>query len=93
MRHRDQPSFSHHLYEGNSDEVIEDVASGRVNVGVFHFDNRKRKEMVELLESRGLEYHFLTNVEPHIVISRKHPLLLQHKPVNLHTLSEYGFLW
>lgn len=93
MRHRDQPSFSHHLYEGNSDEVIEDVASGRVNVGVFHFDNRKRKEMMELLESKGLEYHFLTNVEPHIVISRKHPLIQQHKSVNLHTLSEYGFLW
>ena len=28
LRHRDQPSFSHRLYEGNSDEVIEDVVSG-----------------------------------------------------------------
>lgn len=93
MRHRNQPSFAHHLYEGNADDVIEDVASGRVNVGVFHFDNRKHNEIVSLLASKGLEYHFLTNVEPHIVISRKHPLLQQHKPVNLHTLSEYGFLW
>ena len=42
LRHRDQPSFSHRLYEGNSDEVIEDVVSGRVDVGVFHFDSRKR---------------------------------------------------
>ncbi len=46
-----------------------------------------------LLESKGLEYHFLANIEPHIIISRKHPLLLQQKPVNLHTLAEYGFLW
>ena len=45
LRHRDQPSFSHRLYEGNSDEVIEDVVSGRVDVGVFHFDSRKRREM------------------------------------------------
>ncbi len=93
MRHKDQPSFSHRLYEGNSDEVIEDVVSGRVNVGVFHFDSRKRKEMTELLESKGLKYHFLANVEPHIVISRKHPLLQQNRPVTLHTLAEYGFLW
>lgn len=93
LRHRDQPSFSHRLYEGNSDEVIEDVVSGRVDVGVFHFDSRKRREMEALLESKGLEYHFLANIEPHIIISRKHPLLLQQKPVNLHTLAEYGFLW
>ena len=81
MRHKDQLSFSHRLYEGNSDEVIEDVVSGRVNVGVFHFDSRKRKEMEELLESKGLKYHFLSNVEPHIIISRNHPLLEQRKPV------------
>ena len=93
MRHKDRPSFSHRLCEGNSDEVIEDVASGRVNVGVFHFDNRKRKEMTEFLASKGLDYHFLANVEPLIIISRKHPLIQQRRPVNLHTLSEYGFLW
>lgn len=93
MRHKAQPSFSHRLYEGNSDEVIEDVGSGRVDVGVFHFDSRKRKEMLELLKSKGLKYHFLTNVEPHIVISRNHPLIQQNRPVTLHTLAEYGFLW
>lgn len=93
MRHKDRPSYSHRLYEGNSDEAIEDVVSGRVNVGVFHFDSRKRKEMTEQLEEKGLEYHFLANVEPHIVISNKHPLILQNRPVNLHTLAEYGFLW
>ena len=69
------------------------MVSGRVDVGVFHFDSRKRREMDALLESKGLEYHFLANIEPHIIISRKHPLLLQQKPVNLHTLAEYGFLW
>lgn len=93
LRHRDQSSFSHRLYEGNSDDVIEDVESGRVDVGVFHFDSRKRREMVALLESKGLRYHFLANIEPHIILSRRHPLLQQKKPVNLHTLSEYGFLW
>ena len=93
MRHKGEPSFSHRLYEGNCDEVIEDVASGRVNVGVFHFDDRRHSEMKKLLQARGLEYHFLAKAEPHIIISRDHPLLREGKPVNLHTLSEYGFLW
>lgn len=93
LRHHDQPSFSHRLYEGNSDDVIEDIESSRVDVGVFHFDSRKRREMDALLESKGLEYHFLANIEPHIILSSRHPLLQHKKSVNLHTLSEYGFLW
>ena len=39
----DQESFTHRLYEGNPDDVIEDVVSGRAAVGIFHFD-RKRRE-------------------------------------------------
>lgn len=93
MRHKNEVSFSHRLYEGNSDEVIEDVVSGRVDIGVFQFDSRKREEMMELLESKGLRYHFLTNIEPQIVISKNHPLIQQNRPVTLHTLAEYGFLW
>ena len=29
LNHQDQPSFSHRLYEGNAEEVIDDVLSGR----------------------------------------------------------------
>ena len=93
IRHKEDPFFSHRLYEGNCDEVIEDVVTGRTNVGVLHFDDRKHRTMVQLMKSKGLEYHFLSKVEPHIIISRNHPLLQQDKPVNLHTLSKYGFLW
>lgn len=93
LRHKKEPSFSHRLYEGNSDEVIEDVVSGRVDVGVFQFDSRKRTEMLSRLKEKGLCYHFLTKIEPQIVISKTHPLILQKKPVTLHTLAEYGFLW
>lgn len=93
MRHKNEHSFSHRLYEGNSDEVIEDVVSGRVDVGVFQFDSRKRREMQARLKEKGLCYHFLTNIEPQIVISKKHPLIQRNKPVTLHTLADYGFLW
>ena len=92
LRHQDQPSFTHRLYEGNPDDVIGDVVSGRADVGVFHFDSKRRREVEETLSSKGLSYRFLAYVEPHIVISKNHPLVVQNKPVNLKTLSEYGFI-
>lgn len=92
MKHQDQPAFTHRLYEGTPDEVIEDVLSGRADVGVFHFDSKRRRAVEEDLSSRGLTYKFLAYVEPHIVISKNHPLIVQKKPVNLKTLSDYCFI-
>lgn len=92
LRYRDQPSFTHRLYEGNPDDVIEDVFSGRADVGVFHFDSRRRDEVERELSAKGLLYRSLAYVEPHIVLSKNHPLVVQKKPVNLKTLSEYGFI-
>lgn len=92
LNHQDQPSFTHRLYEGTPDDVIEDVFSGQADVGVFHFDSKRRESVEELLSSKGLIYRFLAYVEPHIVISKNHPLIVQNKPINLDTLSEYGFI-
>lgn len=92
LRHQDKPSFTHRLYEGNPDDVVDDVFSGRADVGVLHFDSKRRKEMETALSAKGLIYRSLAYVEPHIVISKNHPLIVQNKPVNLQTLSGYGFI-
>lgn len=92
LRHQDQPSFTHRLYEGNPDDVVDDVFSGRADVGVLHFDSKRRKEMETTLSAKGLIYRSLAYVEPHIVISKNHPLIVQNKPINLRTLSGYGFI-
>lgn len=92
LRYRNQPSFNHRLYEGNPDEVIEDVYSGRADVGIFHFDSRRRSEMEEELDGKGLSYRFLAYVEPHIVISKNHPLVMQNKPITLQALKNYGYI-
>ena len=92
LRHKNAPSFSHSLYEGNTEDVIEDVSLGRASVGVIHFDSRNHKEIMNTLKSKGIEYHFLSSKQPHIVISKRHPLVLQNKSVNLQNLSDYGFV-
>lgn len=92
LRHQDQPSFSHRLYEGNPEEVINDVFSGRASVGVFHFDSKRRRELEKLLSAQRMVYRSLAYVEPHIVISKNHPLVLQNKPITLESLAPYGML-
>lgn len=91
LRHEDDPSFVHRLSEGTPEEVIEDVFSGRSDVGVLHFDNRRHGEMRSRLSGQNLDYHFLCYIKPHIVISKNHPLIRSGQPVNLSTLAPYGF--
>lgn len=92
LNYQDRPSFSHRLYEGSPEEVIDDVFSGRATVGIFHFDSKRRREMEKLLSAKGMVYRSLAYVEPHIVISKNHPLVRQHKPITLSALAPYGMI-
>ena len=92
VRHEDQPAFVHRLYEGTPEDVCEDVLTGRSEVGVLHFIRSNHERMERKFASKGLTYHFLAYVEPHIIISKNHPLLQANQPVNLDTLADYGFI-
>ena len=90
QNHEDEPSFSHQLKEGSTEEVIDDVFSGQANIGIIHFDSRRSGELKTSLLSKGLAYHFISYIKPHIVISRKHPLLKENRQISLESLSGYG---
>ena len=92
MKHRDQKTFSHRLYEGSPDEVVEDVFTGRATVGVFHFDRRRRREVENLLSAKHLVYRHLAYAEPHVVLSKNHPLVRGGQPITLRSLSPYGVI-
>lgn len=91
-RYKSQKTFTHRLYEGSPDEVLDDVFSGRAAVGVFHFDRKRRREVEELLAAKRMVYRHLAYSEPHIVISQSHPLLRCGAPVTLRALSPYGVI-
>ena len=92
MNHRDQPEFTHRLYGGNPEDVIEDVLSGRATVGIIHFDSRRRREIEETLLTQGISYTRLAHMEPHLVVAKNHPLALKKEPIDLQELSDYGFV-
>ena len=89
-RYQDQPEFTHRLYEGQLEDVIEDVVSGRADIGIFHFDSQRHEEIQVMAAAKGLTYRFLSYVEPQIVISKDHPLVREKKPMTRENLANYG---
>ena len=92
IRHKDDKAFSHKLNEGSMESVMNDVYSRRVKIGVLDFGTRRRDEIMEEFAARGLVYTRLATIQPHIIISESHPLIKKGEPVNLETLSQYGFV-
>jgi len=92
LQHQDLPAYAHRLQEGDPADVVEDIYNHRTDVGVLHFTQGQRKNMMALFEDRQLIYHPLAHMTPHILISQRHPLLLAGEPVTLETLSGYGFV-
>ena len=92
LQHKDLPAYAHRLQEGDPIDVMEDVYNHRADVGVLHFGQGQRKNMIALFRDRQLVYHPLAHMTPHILISQRHPLLLAGKPVTLEALSGYGFV-
>ena len=92
LQHKELPSYAHRLQEGDPIDVMEDVYNHRADVGVLHFGQGQRKNILSLFHQHQLEYHPLARMTPHILISEHHPLLLERKPVTLEALSGYGFV-
>ena len=61
-RYQDQPEFTHRLYEGQLEDVIEDVVSGRADIGIFHFDSQRHEQIQVMAAAKGLTYRFLSYV-------------------------------
>ncbi len=85
-------SFTYRLNEGTTVDVVENVLSGVSDVGVIHYASREAEHLGASLTGKGLDFVPIVSLTPHIVISKKHELILQEKPVTLATLQEYGFV-
>lgn len=92
LAHRDDPAFAHQLNEGSPEDVIEDVYSGMSQIGVLNFDTERRDWMMAKLKDKHLDYYYLAEFEPNILVADDHPLLKEGKPVDLANLADYGFV-
>ena len=82
----DEYEFS--LRELRTYDIIEEVVTGRSEIGILYLSNFNREVILNLLKSKDLTYSTLFQAAPHVFVSRDHPLA-QQKQVRLDELSPY----
>ncbi len=70
----DAEEYEFAIRETKTREVIEDVNSGRSEVGILYLSDFNRKAIEKLLKTNRLEFHFLIACEPYVYLWKGHPL-------------------
>lgn len=79
------------LRETKTEDIIEDVANMRSEIGILYLNEFNSKVIMKLLREKRLTFHPLFDATPHIFISKRNPLA-QKEQVTLEDLEEYPCL-
>ncbi|MDD4367553.1 MAG: LysR family transcriptional regulator [Oscillospiraceae bacterium] len=79
------------LRETRTYEIIEDVRNLRSEIGVLYLSPFNRQVILKLLKENRLQFHPLFEAQPHVFISREHPLADRTR-VSLDELAPYPYL-
>lgn len=92
-KYQDIDSFSSHLCEAATMNVVEQVKSGYSNVGVIHVSTQ-RPDLTGYFAQQGLTYLPLACFKPYVCLSKEHELIRRHgrKGIHIQDLQDYGFV-
>ena len=92
-RYQDAESFSNHLCEAATLDVIAQVKNGYSNVGVIHMATR-RDDLETYFAQQGLHYIPLASFPPYVCLSAEHELVRRfgRKGIHIQELQDYGFV-
>ena len=62
------------IRETRTQEVIDDVASLRSEIGVLYLNNFNRKALMKLLNAEGLKFHHMIDCRAYVYLWKGHPL-------------------
>ena len=69
-----QDEYDFSIRETQTYEIIEDVAKMNSELGIIFMDDFNDVVLNKILKSNDLEFHQLYSAQPHVFISRRHPL-------------------
>ena len=72
-------------------EIIDDVSSGRSELGLLYLCESNESVLSKLLRKNELVFEELFTAEPHVFISRDHPLAVRAR-ITLDELRPYPYL-
>lgn len=79
------------LRETRTHEIIEDVRTGKSELGILYLTDFNQKVIMHLLDANELSFSELFTAEPHVFLSTKNPLA-QKERITLADLAPYPFL-
>ena len=87
----DTDEYEFAIRETKTREVIEDVTTGKSEVGILYLSDFNRKAIGKFLKGSQLEFHPLIKCEPYVYLWKGHPLA-NKKSIRLEDLRDYPCL-
>ena len=87
----DTDEYEFAIRETKTADVIEDVTTGKSEVGILYLSDFNRKAIGKFLKSSQLEFHPLIKCEPYVYLWKGHPLAGK-KSIRLEELRDYPCL-
>ena len=70
----DSDEYEFAIRETKTREVVEDVASGRSEIGILYLSDFNRKAIEKILAANGLVHHHLIDCDVYVYLWKGHPL-------------------
>ncbi len=87
----DTEEYEFAIRETRTREVIEDVTTGKSEVGILYLSEFNRKAIGKFLKTSQLEFHPLVHCEPYVYLWKGHPLA-DRSSIRLEELRDYPCL-
>ena len=79
------------IRETKTRDIIEDVSTGKSEIGIIYLSNFNRMAIKKLLHTKDLEFHELTACEAYVYLWKGHPLA-KCESIRFEQLNEYPCL-
>ena len=79
------------IRETKTRDIIEDVSTGKSEIGIIYLSNFNRMAITKLLHTKDLEFHELTACEAYVYLWKRHPLA-NSESIRFEQLNEYPCL-
>ncbi len=87
----DVAEYDFAIRETRTQQVIDDVAAGRSEIGILYLSDFNRKVITKMLSENGLVFHHLINCRAYVYLWRGHPLA-QRESIAFEDLKPYPCL-
>lgn len=88
----DGDEFHYALYDRTTQGVIDDVTSGKSDLGVIFQTSETAEGLGAALDAAGLEFHELIRSTPRVALPASHPMVNADK-LTLEAMADYPYLY